>query len=450
MGAQKTFDGQTSTAYEFDDDGGGAASNWKLTANGTRCAKPVDTDWIKISANCLCTTDESANVLRGGDSVVDAGVTVTMATGGHIKVQDRALTFDATAVLAFDGGTITFKHVATAKNFYVKMITGTVNAGTINLPSNSLGAACLRSTVAGTSWIGNSVAHRIKIDGSGGTSLGRVYFVYTHGSVYSYLEFMNLSYTTADGRGLLFDGVIFHDFPSGYDFMTLNSAVVCLRNCYFYNAGVSVTALRLSGSHVEIINTVFGKNEVGGASANGVDICNASFGRVSAINSIFASPTPVSFMANAVGSVMSNAHGQVKDAFKTWQGIGHTVESTSGGQTGNCVKFITSSGAADTDAARLRYLIGTIPAMHANTIDVTVYVKGTTGKTCYLRIDPDSIYGTTQEKAVAGSTDNWVQETIPQYTVNTGAGLKHAVPVYIDVTGATETWWADTLEATIG
>lgn len=440
----------------FDNNGGAGDGMWDTATNWDGVVPneiPEDGDWVKISANCTCDTDESAAVLSGGNSVVDADMTLTMATGGHIKFQDRDTTVAATAVLAFDGGTITQKATTTtARYLRLAIVTCTANGGTINLPSDTAEKSYLYIATVSASIVGHS-SNRIIVDGSGGTSWGYVYIYTSDGAVIRSFEFKNMNRilcSTCDG--VLFDDCIMHTFRGTYG-MRFTSCQAQFKDSYIYNAGSAIAngAIMLEYSDVHAYDLVLGKDELENSSANGTDLYAGRGAGFIGRNCSLASATPVGIVSgnNCRIAIVSTGHNQVKDAFKCWYGRGHTVETEASGQAGNGMKLVSNVVATDTDFSRLRYLIGTIPATHGNTINVTVYVKGTTGKTCTLRIDPESIYGTTQEKSVAGSTGNWVQETIPQYTVNTEAGLKHAIPVYIDVVGASETWYVDTFAATV-
>jgi len=440
----------------FDNNGGAGDGIWDTAINWTGAVPdeiPEDGDSVKLSANCTCDSDESAAVLSGGDSTVDANVTLTMATGGHIKFQDRSFVFNTTAVLAFDGGVITFKTTgATAKIMGVKTMTGTAAGGTLNLPSDTANKSELYWGGA-VSWIGNSTAHRIKIDGSGGTANGYVSIQYGGGSVVNYIEFANLGKIEVVWGLVAFRYCIAYGFiAAGYGFY-LSGGSMSLRDTYVYNAdSACLGAVTLVNGYLFASNLICGKTEADAASGNVIDILASGGSTVFAdlYNCKLESTTPVSVGSGAYTHIISNAHGQVKDTFRAWYGRGHTVEFTDSGQTGNGLVLITSSAAGiDSDYARLRYCIGILPAKHGDTIDATVYVENAASKTCRVIIDPDSLFGTTQNQSGAVASVNWEQRTIPTYTVNTTAGKKHAIPVYIDLYGASETWYVDTMAAKI-
>ena len=79
-------------------------------------------------------------------------------------------------------------------------------------------------------------------------------------------------------------------------------------------------------------------------------------------------------------------------------------------------------------------------------------IKGTATKTCRLYVDPESHYGTgTDSSGDADETADGSYQTVTaaQYTVNTAADDTMGIPVVVRFTGASETWYIDTLSVTV-
>ena len=434
--AVRTFSATVTNKYEL-------AGNWDTP--------PGAGDSIVIAANCLCDTDESGTVLAG--VTVNANISLTMATGGHVKSQDVAIIQTAgTGGLVFDGGEFTHSTTgATAYAMTVNSITTTANGGTLHLPSAQAEKSNLVVSSDG-SVSGFSAAVRLTIDGSGGASAGVVNLQFR-----SLLKWANV---TGCARvmanyvcGAMVQGCLIHDWPAGGSGCGLYvNGRAFVRDSWVYNAGVNTTygGMALRGI-IYCTNVVFGKTEAGVPSSNVRDLISVggTEGRVILHNCELASATPVEVHANSLVEVISTAHNKIKNSFMCWFGRGHTVETDAAGQSGAGLKFITVAAIDDTESERLRYLLAMIPATHGDQIDVTVWVKNAASKTCRLIIDPDSIFGTTQNQTGAVASADWEQRTIPAYTVNTTAGFKQTIPVCIDLYGASETWYADSMAVTI-
>jgi len=381
------------------------------------------------------------------------GVPYLLTLRGHIKSLDGPFYMQAGAgLIIFDNGIIT--HGTTGATVYLMTVRGietTVNGGTLNLPSAQAEKTSLTiPTQAEVS--GYSAAVRLHIYGGGGASAPVIAFGYRALLKWCDVEScMRLLASYVVGARV--QGCLVHDWPAaGGGFYS--TALGYVRDSWIYNGGVASTYNALAArGQVYCTNVVFGKTEAGVPSMNGYDIqsVGATDGRIILRNCELASTNQVSIHANSNVDVISTSHGRVPGAFKAWLGRGHTVEKVAGGQAGNCLKLDTSSVASDIEPNQLIHCLALIPAFDADTIDITVYVKGTTGKTCVLWIDKDGLFGTPQYKSVAGSTGSWVKETIPTFTVSTGGSEKVLVPVDIIVARPNETWYADSLNAvTVG
>lgn len=445
----------------FDNIGDGDGE-WGTAANWAGGVKPTAIDSFQISANCNCNETAPAANEFGANCTVDAAITLTMDGAGAVLLKNIDLTFGAASVLAFDGGVLSLEETDSAMHD-INMscnVTTTANGGTIILKGAhaawNMGAR-IEYRADGYSFAGNAAA-RLLIDGTGGAAYGL--FLSQRPLTIANVDFDQVQ-VAAQAMNVIGTNSLFHDIATnGQACLLIGAAAwVSLRDCFLYNSGNASYGVQfVAPSFLTCENVVFGKTEAPAGSENGSgDIyvpgysVSGQIGHVRLHNCELASTTQVASAVEGYPDIVSTADDQVTDQFKIWERHGGVITTNAAGQAGNGLTLTTGAlpGAADTDWYRMRHLLALIPAVHGDTIDVTVYSKAAGGVGGTLRIDPDSIYGTIQTVATTGGDGNWNQETIPQYTVNTGAGEKHLIPVYLDITSSAISVQIDTLAATV-
>ena len=422
---------------------GGTGDNaYEDNTNWFDGAKPANGDSIAIEADCICSTDESAAVLSVAHSDVDNNATLTMATGGVIYVQDVNFYVRAGAEIEFNGGTIRMIRTTGAVGILhvYGTITTTANGGTIQTETNGVASGGV-SIAAGCSVSGFSSAVRLLIDSSVGAAGCRV--IVSDRASLKHVEINSASECTG-GLFSLCEDVVAYNCGSAFN---TTYGYMILRDCAAYG---NSTGVNVWTGVIDAYNCEFG---VGGINTTSDVRNHADKGVLRTYNCKFDSTT---LLANSEDGIRwtSTAHDQDPDAWLQYQGRGHSAEPEFGagaqGGTGTAVKCISSANCAADEPSRFRRLVGVIPIDSASDthIDATLYIKGTNLKTAVLRIDPDGIFGTTQ--AYNETADgNWNQRTIPQYTLSGAAIGKVCVPIYLDITGASETWYYDTLAYTL-
>jgi len=431
-------------------DNGAGGNTWETALNWDVGHAPVSGDWVSIEADCTCSTDESANVLSGGASQITAGNTLTIATNGNVYVQNQNLTIAATATLAFTGGNL--RLTSTGGQFYLYLYGGITADATANskIECSASGDGGVRIQWKADASIAANAANRLEIEGDTGASVAR-HDVNSFNAVVQNVNMHGQSRFYCD-KTVALENCLIHDSTSGEGAIH-DSGYVSARDCWFYG---NTYGMEISGI-VDCENCVFGENEAAGADANtSGDLLVAALhgGRGRFNNCKLSSATELVFAsANVPADIVMNAYDQDVDDWKEYQGIGHyaTREVGAGAQggSGTAVALVSHANCAAGDRSMFRRLVATIPldTSSKTKIDATLYIKGTNAKTAVLRIDPDGIFGTTQ--AYNETADgNWNQRTIPQYTVSGSIG-KVCVPIYLDITGASETWYYDTLEYTL-
>lgn len=460
-----------------------AGDNWRDVSGGggtlyTGGSKqPSAADTIFIEKDCTTNADHSATVFA--DLQVDAGKTLTVASGGDIRFDTAATNIDGKITLP-TGGNIRFTNILT------DVVSGgeiELDGGTLEIYNTAGGNSGLKinvgATMTGTANVGNvggdvvvnttttlkprnelkgdiigTAGARIVLNGAAGTQK-TWWGIFGNVSVENvdFDQWSRLQFVVGIGLHMDVSNCLFHgangDLPGDFWFES-NSPLVTFRSCYIYfTAGLSTLRDMVSA---RFFDCVFGETEGAAPAANTQDLISY-WAHLNFHNCLFSSPT---FLGSDTtgGELISTSHDQDERDWRHYQNVGHYALPEFGagaqGGSGAAVKCLTSSLAADTNGERFRRLVAVIPATHGDLIDVTLYIKGTASNTAVLRIDPDSIYGTTQ--AYNETADGaWNQRTIPQYTVNVsgGAGTKVAIPIYLDMTGASETWYYDTLDWTI-
>jgi len=402
-------------------------------------AKPGNGDYISIEANCTCSTDESTNVLSGGVSHITNGNTLTITTGGKIY-QGGAVEFhsDTGATFAFDGGL--FRNGSSTNLCTYGAVTCTTNGGTIEIADGKTWILNVGTVITG------NPAARLLVKAISGTAY---ILSATTGATHKHVELEGVQLQPNTELPVSFEDFDVHDTAQGM--CPKDNVVVFIRNSWFHGCTDGMYFESGSGSFV-FTNVVFGKDATGNADANTTDLrtYKGTPGKITCNNCAFASTTNINADQYG-GEIIANAYNQDPDNWRHYQGYqGHSAQPEFGdgaqGASGTAVKCISSAGCADTEIHRFRRLVATIPINTASKteIDATLYIKGENTKTTVIRIDPDEIFGTEQHYDETAD-GNWHQRTIPTYTVSGSIG-KVCVPIYIDITGASETWYYDTLE----
>jgi len=453
-------------AKTFDNLGNGSGT-WEDGTDWDPVGVPADGDSIVIAANCNVTTNYKVD-RTFIQLTVNNGVTLTVDNGADLKFDTNTCDFSGNLTVKA-GGTITFEDITELEtNGLVTLdggtveivetdaslitweakgtgIVGTANGGTIKLVAATLDKA--KFLLTNVSITGDSNC-RIIVDGDSGASAG--YVVSGGVAEFSYVDFDGTSHVAPPSKGTAsFDHCLFHNMGTVFE---LDEQFLFVRDSFIYS---NTNGLKtLDPSWVEFNNVVFGKTQGAvGAENEGYDVdIDKLFGTFH--NCELASTTAIQSDGSSWRSLSFTSYDQDETDWLHYQGRGHLALPEFGagaqGGAGTAVKCVTSANAADTDISRFRRLVGFIPATHGDILAVTLYIKGTNATTAKLRIDPDSIYGTTQvwNETADG---NWNQRTIPNYTVNVsgGAGTKVCIPIYLDMYGASETWYYDTLDWTV-
>lgn len=453
----------------FDNQGGAGDGTWAGNggANWDPVNVPIDNDTVVIAADCSVSTNYSGRTFE--QLTVNSGKTLTIASGGDIRFDTNVSDFtgdltietggiiyftdilelETNGVVSLDGGTIVITEADSSPIRWEVRGTGivsTANGGTIKLVCSVINLATLFFNDGALT--GNS-ASRIIVDGDSGLAKGLV----------SLLGNQNVTNVDFDGVSKIdlpgvstpisLDNCLFHNcdsvFPLDEDWLIISNSWI-----YSNTNGITVEDL----SHIDLRNVVFGENEAAGSAENtGFDIeLNSLTGQMH--NCKLSSTTPISIGGSELTTVTMTSYDQDETDWREYQGRGHLAQPEfDGGPAGagdTAVKCTASASAADNNGSRFLRLVAVIPATHGDVIDVTLYLKGTNLDTSKLHIDPDGVYGTTQvwNETADGSYN---QRTIPSYTVSVsgGAGTKVSVPIYLDITGANEVWYYDTLDWTI-
>jgi hypothetical protein len=454
---------------------GVGGNTWETAGNWDLGHVPIDNETIRISVNCNVSTDYSDRTFEG--LTVDAAVTLTVASGGDIRF-DTAASVSLTGSLTIEtggnayftdcgylrstGGTITLDGgtlwIVETDNSLMYLdargngIVGTANGGTIKLSATNALKVYIASNAQ--NYIGNS-GNRLVVEGDAGAQTTYANFVTT--TRLENIDFDSLSYLQLGPVAI--DNCLIH---GGTDGVRAVRSRLHIRNTFIYgHSGYGLKSIsNAQYAYVRLHKVVFGETEGQVGSENTTaDIDLPGLAGVGH-DCKLASTTPVSFSGGPLAGTNFSftSYDQDEADWRDYQDLEHYAQAESGagaqGGSGTAVKCVSSASAADNNWARFRRLVAVIPATHGDLIDATLYIKGTNTKTATLRatlrIDPDSIYGTTQSYAETAD-GNWNQRTIPQYTVNLsgGVGAQAAIPIYLDMTGASETWYYDTLDWTI-
>lgn len=459
--------------------GGTGDNNWDDDTNWFAGTKPADNDDVQISADCHVSGDYSGFIMETllidvGDTLTvqngadirfdtDAGTingTLVVQTGGAVQLSDVTWTVTVTTgTITMDGGTINLVRVGATTILLVNgTITTTANGGTINNNANANDGAYVQLGIS-ASVSGFSAAVRLAINTTGGANKthglrlsgtgARVKWVNVLGKADSYAfyitarqgcEISGCIARGADGANLLAAGY--------YGSLTRHF----LRDSYAYWC---VSGMTMLGGQFFVTNCTFGQTEVGGAAANTQDMLLSNYAAyIVHRNCLFASPTELATVS-ASGEIVSTAHDNDKNNWKWWRthrssGVWHliagegTVLHTGGGKA---ISFATASDTTSAENLRLRFPVALWPATHGDTIDVTLWVR-TTNNTNKVKVivDPDGTYGTPQEiEVTSAAADTYELVTVPQYTVNTSAGVKSVIPIVVQIEEASKTWYADDL-----
>lgn len=453
----------------FDNQGGAGDGTWAGNggANWDPVNVPIDNDTIVIAADCNVSTNYSG--LTFEQLTVNGGKTLTIASGADIRFDTNnsdftgdlvietggiiyftdILELETNGTVTFDGGTLVITETDSSSTRWEVRGTGivsTANGGTIKLVCDTINLAALffnDGTLTGNS------ASRIIVDGDSGLAKGTVTLRVNQNV--TNVDFDGVSKVQLLGVTIpiSLDNCLFHNCDSA---LPLDEDWLILSDSWVYDNTNGITVLDLS--HVDLRNVVFGENEAAGSAPNsGFDLgINSLTGQLH--NCKLSSTTPISGGGSAGTALSMTSYDQDETDWREYQGRGHLAQPEFGagaqGGSGTAVKCTASANAADTDTSRFLRLVAVIPATHGDVIDATLYLKGTNLETSQLHIDPDGVYGITQvwNETADGSFN---QRTIPSYTVSVsgGAGTKVAVPIYLDITGANEVWYYDTLDWTI-
>ncbi len=448
--ANRYFQATTDDQWDNDDGGGGGNSNWSSTTPGfTAAAKPVSGDVVVLEAACECDTDESGADL---DGLTTGAFKLTITTGGTIDVKNSDITQSASGEIEMDGGTLNHIEDDAGAHYLdvYEAISSTANGGTINLSCATAEKIWMRVQANSVSIEGNA-ASRLKIDAGAGANPARMLYVLSR----TYCTFKNLDLDGFEdglwlqgGTGHIVDNCLMH---GGTDGIYLTGDHIIVRDSWVY---ANANGIRAAGGWVTCFDVIFGENEVPAAAQNTTADINttAAGAQLDLYNCKLASNTEVTgYGASIPVRVISTAHDQDENTFKDWIGIGHTVETNvAQAESDACWKIVTVAGTDATETKRCRVLVKPVPASDGDVLDITLRVKGTNTKEMTLRVDPDSICGTAKASATHTADGNWNTVTAAQYTValGPGAGGDCAVPVYVDMEGASEDWYIETLTVT--
>ena len=469
MGAADVFDNGVNQ-------GGTGDNDWDDDTNWFDGSKPVAADTVQISADCHTNADYSATVFA--DLEIDAGDTLTVQNGGDIRFDTNAMNIAGTLVvqaggafqfsnvactvavggtITMDGGTINLVRTAATTYLVVQgTVTTTANGGTINLSANAADDCYVAIGAAG-SVTGFSAAVRLAVDTTvGANPTFGVYLEFATArakwlNILGKTSHCMLTYTGGRVESCILRGVDASNKAAAGIYNQGGTA--WLSGCILYHC---TYGLHSYAGDTEFVGCTFGQTELGAAAANTYDLfCSVGQRRLRLSNCLLASATELSWNNAVPSTVISTAHDQDKTDFKIWDvhpgyDVWHVIagESTivhTGG--GKAVSFVTASDTSTDERYRLRFPIALWPATHGDTIDATVWVR-TTNNTNKIKIivDPDSIYGTTQEiEVTSAAADTYELATVPQYTVNTGAGIKSVIPIVVQIEEASKTWYVDDL-----
>lgn len=442
-------------ALAFDNNGGGGDNIYDTNTNWIGNVVPVTGDSAIMAADATCDSDESGNVLIA--MTINAGVTLTVSTGGTIYVEDGDVipaTGSPGGVLNFDGGT--FRATATTNTdrdiklliSTVPQITATANGGTLEMDSQSGSNNVQIETQNSTSLYAQIVGDPAsRLDIVAVTNPVRVFA--DEGQIdISHVHFDGVSIVEDKARVKLTNCII-ENVTTGITVTTLTALV----NSYIYG---TTQGLSLQGGKVEADGTVFGETEAAVPDPNTTAdiLVTAQVGRGELTNCKLSSSTPL--RANrgwGTIELTSERHDQEAGEWARWFGSGINKLSPEDGAgahggSGRATKIETAAGLGVTGIPPLLVEVARFAANQDDVVDVTIYVKGTNGKTGTIHLDPYSIFGTTQ-KFDFTATGSYVQLTISTYTVSIGAGFNAAIPVYFETDEASEVFFVDTLEAVL-
>jgi hypothetical protein len=454
----------------FDNLGNGSGT-WEDGTDWDPVNVPVDNDTIVINENCSVSTDYSdrtfedldvANgktltVQNGGDVRFDTAANVsllgslTIETGGNAYFTDCGYLRSTGGTITLDGGTLWIVETDNTV-MYLELrggttVVGTANGGTIKLSAANLQKAYIYANQTGANIIGDS-GNRLVIEDVGAA---KSYLNLSDTNILvQNIEFDGLYEIRAEGAA--FDNCLVH---SGTDGLVATREKLTIRDSFIYgNSGIGLKSFSVTQyAYADLHNVVFGETAgaVGSDNVGGDIDLDSLAGH--AHNCKLSSTIPFAAQT-ATANLTFDSYDQDEADWRQYQGAGHLAQAESGagaqGGSGTAVKCVSSASCADNDYARFRRLVAVIPATHGDLIDVTLQTRGTNTKTATLRIDPDGIYGATQSLGITAD-GTWNLRTIPQYTVNLsgGAGAMAGIPIYLDMTGASETWFYDTLDWTI-
>ena len=449
------------------------AGNWDVA--------PGAADDCVIAADCVASTDLSGTVYAS--LTVNNAITLTVAnnaqlvfsgtasaitgtllvqTGGAITFTDMTCTVTVTTgTITMDGGTLNLVRAAATTILLVNgTVTTTANGGTINNNANANNGVYVQIGTGG-SISGFSAAVLLLIDGTAGANYTKgIYASAVSGVTIQWVDVLNKTAgigfhitVCLGGRGL---GCI----ARGADGANLQgsayrieSSRFWLRDSYGYFGD---RGIRATSSVVVATNCTFGQTPASAPAANTHDIRSLSYpSHIVLRGCLLASATELGTGTSALVISTATDGDESATGVKIWDchpgaDIWHliagegTVLHTGGGKA---VSFVTANDTSTDENKRLRFPVALWPAVHGDTLDVTLWVR-TTNNTNKIKVivDPDSIFGTTQEiEVTAAAADTYELATVPQYTVNTSAGVKSVIPIVVQIEEATKTWYVDDL-----